>query len=243
MKPKYRRILLKLSGDALRGAQESGINPAEVHSICTQVKEVVELGVQPALVVGGGNILRGAEAEKLGMNRATADSMGMLATMINGLAIQDGLESMGLETRMMSALKAEEVCEPYIRRRALRHLEQGRVVILVGGTGNPFFTTDTTAAVRSMELDVDVLMKATKVDGVYSADPAIDPAARKYDRLTYMDVIQKGLRVMDKTAITHCMEYNLPILVFNLKTPGNIVKAVHGEAVGTWIGSPGDDAR
>ncbi len=237
MEPRYKRILLKLSGDALRGEQESGIDPVEVQSICTQVRDVIEQGVQPALVIGGGNILRGAEAEKLGMNRATADIMGMLATMINALAIQDGLESMGLETRMLSALKAEEVCEPYIRRRAIRHLEQGRVVILAGGTGNPYFTTDTTAAVRSMEISADVLMKATKVDGVYNADPVKDPSATRYDRLTYMDVIQGGLRVMDQTAITHCMEHNLPILVFNLKTPGNIVKAVCGEPIGTWIGS------
>ena len=187
--------------------------------------------------MGGGNILRGAEAEKLGMNRDAADYMGMLATMINGLAIQDGLETMGLETRMLSAIKAEEVCEPYIRRRAMRHLELGRVIILAGGIGIPRFTTDTTAAARSMDIGAELLLKATKVDGVYDRDPAVHADATKFERLTFEEVIQKQLRVMDQTAIAHCREHGLPILVFDIKGPGNIVKAAQGEPIGTWIGS------
>ena len=190
------------------------------------------------MVVGGGNIIRGSDSADLGITRASADYMGMLATMINSLALQDGLEQFGLETRMLSSVKAEEICEPYIRRRAIRHLEKGRVIILAGGTGIPFFTTDTTAAVRAMEVEADVLMKATKVDGVYSEDPAHNADAVRYDQLSFEDAMRLNVQVMDQTAITHCRDHALPILVFKLAAPDSIVRAANGEPIGTWIGSP-----
>ncbi len=236
--PKYKRILLKLSGEQLRGSKPWGIDADEIKSICRQVATVQAKGVQLALVVGGGNIIRGSDAADLGITRVSADYMGMLATIINGLALQDGLEQIGLETRMLSSVKAEEICEPYIRRRAIRHLEQGRVVILAGGTGIPYFTTDTTAAVRAMEVEADVLMKATKVDGVYSEDPAHNPDAIRYDQLSFEDAMRQNVQVMDQTAITHCRDNNLPILVFKLSSPDSIVRASNGEPIGTWIGSP-----
>jgi len=236
-KPIYKRVLLKLSGDAMRGSFEFGIDPARVESISTQMKDLVELGVELAVVIGGGNFLRGAHAAKeTGISRATADYMGMLATVINGLALQDCLERHGVETRLCSALKAEEVAEPYIRRRALRHIEKGRIVILAGGTGNPYQTTDTTAAVRAMELDCDVLMKATKVDGIYDSDPVANPGAKRFESLSYMEVLNSRLRVMDSTAVSHCMENKLPIIVFSMGTEGNIVRAVCGEPIGTTVG-------
>ncbi len=234
--PKYRRVIVKLSGELVGGPEGRGISPEAVRSLSEQAVEVSRLGVQLALVIGGGNIVRGNQAAAHGVHRATADYMGMLGTIINALAIQDCIESLGVETRVMSAIKAEEVCEPYIRRRALRHLEQNRIVILAGGTGNPYFTTDTTAALRGMEVKAEVLLKATKVDGVYSTDPAADPNARKFDRLTYMEVLKRHLNVMDATAISLCMDNSLPIIVFSLKTPGNILRAIRGEAIGTFIG-------
>ncbi|MCX7804504.1 MAG: UMP kinase [Planctomycetota bacterium] len=236
---KYRRVVVKLSGELVGGPEGRGISPEAVRSLSEQAVEVSRLGVQLALVVGGGNIVRGSHAAAHGVHRATADYMGMLGTIINALALQDCMESLGAETRVMSAIKAEEVCEPYIRRRALRHLEQNRIVILAGGTGNPYFTTDTTAALRAMEVRAEVLLKATKVDGVYSADPVTDPRARKFDRLTYMEVLKRHLNVMDTTAISLCMDNSLPIIVFSLRMPGNIMRAVRGEAIGTFIGGEG----
>jgi len=235
-RPYYNRILLKLSGEMLGGEQGKGIDPDAIESLCAQVFELKALNVQVAVVIGGGNIIRGEKAShsKL-LHRATADYMGMLATIMNALALQDALESLGAETRVMSAIKAEEVCEPYIRRRALRHLEQGRIVILAGGTGNPYFTTDTTAALRAMELKAEVLMKATKVPGVYDADPVKNPNAKKYDTLTYMQVLKDRLHVMDTTAISLCMDNSLPILVFSVREPGNIRKAVMGDNIGTIV--------
>jgi uridylate kinase len=236
---KYRRVLLKISGDALRAGLPSGISKDAVEAVAAECVEVVRLGVELAVVVGGGNIVRGAEAAGGTLKRATADYMGMLATMINALALQDAIEAHGQETRVMSALKSEEVAEPYIRRRALRHLEKGIIVILAGGTGNPYFTTDTTAAVRATEIDAEVLLKATKVDGVYDRDPERHSDARKFERLSYMDCITDRLRVMDATAITHCMENKLPIVVFNLREHGNVRKAVLGEEVGTLVDTRG----
>ena len=233
---RYRRVLVKLSGEIVGGPEGKGISPEAVRSLAEQAIEVSRLGVQLAIVIGGGNIVRGNQAAAHGVHRATADYMGMLGTIINALALQDCLESLGAETRVLSAIKAEEVCEPYIRRRALRHLEQNRIVILAGGTGNPYFTTDTTAALRAMEVRAEVLLKATKVDGVYSSDPATDPTAVKFERLTYMEVLRRHLNVMDTTAISLCMDNNLPIVVFSLRTPGNIRRAVLGEKIGTLIG-------
>jgi len=236
--PIYKRVLLKLSGDAMRGSLDFGIDPERVESISRQMMDVGDIGVDLAVVIGGGNFLRGAQAsQKTGISRATADYMGMLATVINGLALQDCLERRGAETRLCSALKAEEVAEPYIRRRALRHIEKGRIVILAGGTGNPYQTTDTTAAVRAMELDCDVLMKATKVDGIYDADPEKNPDAKRFETLSYMEVLNGRLRVMDSTAVSHCMENKLPIIVFSMETEGNIVRAVCGEPIGTTVGA------
>lgn len=221
----------------LGGDSGKGLDTAQLESICSQVMEVAQLGVQTAVVIGGGNIMRGEKAAQQSglLHRATADYMGMLATVINALALQDALESMGAETRVMSAIKAEEVCEPYIRRKALRHLELKRIVILAGGTGNPYFTTDTTAALRAMELKAEVLLKATKVAGVFDSDPVKNPDAKKYDRLSYMKVLQDRLNVMDTTAISLCMDNNLPILVFSLKEPGNIRRAVMKENIGTIV--------
>jgi uridylate kinase len=236
---KYRCVLLKISGDALRGDLPHGISNEAIEAVASECAEVVSLGVRLALVVGGGNFMRGADAAGGTLKRATADYMGMLATMMNALALQDAIEALGQETRVLSALKSEDVAEPYIRRRALRHLQQKRIIILAGGTGNPYFTTDTTAAVRAAEMGADVVLKATKVDGVYDKDPVCHPDAKKYEHLGYMDCITDRLRVMDATAITHCMENKLPIIVFNLRTSGNIRKAVLGEQVGTLVDSKG----
>jgi uridylate kinase len=234
----YQRVLLKLSGEALGDpASGHGIDPEAVQVIARQVARVAGLGVELAIVVGGGNILRGAEFSKLGAPRASADYMGMLGTVINALALQDALEQQGLETRVQTAIEIRQVAEPFVRRRALAHLKQGRVVILAAGTGNPFFTTDTAAALRATELSCEVLLKGTKVDGVYTADPKKDKAARRYEELSYMEVLQQGLGVMDSTAITLCMENRLPVIVFNLFEEGNLERVVRGEALGTRIRS------
>ena len=236
-RPQFKRILLKLSGEALQGTQGYGLDPAVLCSIAEQVKAVRALGVDVALVVGGGNIFRGLPASQgRGMERATADYMGMLATVINGLALQDALERAGILTRVLSSIEMHQLCEPYIRRRAMRHLEKGRVVIFVGGTGNPYFTTDTTAALRAMEIGADVILKATKVDGVYTADPATDRRAVKFERLAFMDVLTRGLKVMDATAVSLCMDNHVPIIVFNLTRTGNIRRVVLGEPIGTFVG-------
>ncbi len=234
-KPYYKRVLLKLSGEALAGEQGYGIDPITITTIANEVKEVVECGVQLALVIGGGNIFRGLAASSKGMDRASADYMGMLATMINSLAMQDALEKIGVDTRVQSAIAMQEVAEPYIRRRAIRHLEKGRVVIFGAGTGNPYFTTDTAASLRAMEIGAEVILKGTKVDGVYSADPKKDPNAVKFPRLTYIDVLKKGLQVMDATATSLCMDNNLPIIVFDVTTDGNVKKVVCGEEIGTIV--------
>lgn len=233
--PKYKRILLKLSGEALMGEQGYGIDYDVLDTIASEVKEVHETGVETAVVIGGGNIFRGLAATARGMERASADYMGMLATVLNALALQNMLENKGVFTRVQSAIEMRELAEPYIRRRAVRHLEKKRVVIFAAGTGNPYFTTDTAAALRAMEIGAEVIMKATKVDGVYSADPMKDPSAVKFDRLTYLDVLQKNLKVMDATAISLCMDNNLPIIVFNLNVRGNIKRIVSGEAIGTLV--------
>lgn len=235
-KPAYKRILLKLSGEALQGAGDHGINVDTCISFATQIKDVWQMGVQLALVVGGGNIFRGGiETKRFGLDRSVADYMGMLATVLNGLALQNALEQLGVPTRVMTAIEIKEVAEPYIVRRAMRHLEKGRVVIFVAGTGNPFFTTDTAAALRASEIKAEIIMKATKVDGVYSADPFKDNTARKYDKLRFIEVLNQDLKVMDSTAISMCMDNGLPILVFNLNKPGNIKKAALGEAIGTIV--------
>ena len=233
---KFKRILLKLSGEALMGEQKGGIDPAVVNMIADQVKAIRELGVDVGLVIGGGNIFRGVAGATKGMDRVTADHMGMLATMINALALQDALEQKGIQTRTLSGIEMPKVAESYIRRRAVRHLEKGRVVIFGSGTGNPYFSTDTAAALRANEINADVVMKATNVDGVYSADPRKDPAAVRFDRISYQDVLEKGLKVMDASAIALCMDNKLPILVFDMNRPGNLVAAVNGERVGTLVG-------
>lgn len=233
--PRYKRILLKLSGEALMGSQGYGIDNAVLDSITSEVQEVCKLGVEVAIVIGGGNIFRGLSGAAKGMERASADYMGMLATVLNALALQNILENKGVVTRVQSAIEMRELAETYIRRRAVRHLEKGRVVIFAAGTGNPYFTTDTAAALRAMEIGAEVIMKATKVDGVYSADPMKDKTATKFDSLTYLDVLRKDLRVMDATAISLCMDNGLPIIVFNLNVPGNIKKIVLGETVGTLV--------
>jgi len=233
--PEYKRILLKLSGEALIGDQGYGIDPAVVASISSEIGNVQKLGVEIAVVIGGGNIFRGLSASEAGMDRTTADYMGMLATVMNALAMQDALEKKGVVTRVVSAIEMKELAEPYIRRRAVRHLEKGRVVIFAAGTGNPYFTTDTAASLRAMEIDADVIIKGTKVDGVYDRDPMKDPEARRYTSVTYMEVIQKELKVMDTTAISLCMENNLPIIVFNIMERGNVERIVQGERVGTTV--------
>ena len=233
--PVYRRILLKLSGEALAGRQGYGIDPDVINGIANEIREVVALGVQVALVIGGGNIFRGLAASSAGMDRASADYMGMLATVMNSVAMQDALEKQGVVTRVQSAIEMQAVAEPYIRRRAVRHLEKGRVVIFGAGTGNPFFTTDTAASLRAAEIGAEVILKATKVDGIYSADPAKDPSAVRYETLTYLEVIKRGLQVMDTTATSLCMDNNLPIIVFDLTRPGNIRKVVCGESIGTLV--------
>jgi uridylate kinase len=233
--PIYRRVLLKLSGEALMGEQAFGIDPAVTTQIAKEVGEIQELGVQTAVVIGGGNLFRGIAAGAKGMDRATADYMGMLATVINALALQDALEHNNVLTRVMSAIEMRAVAEPFIRRRAVRHLEKGRVVVFAAGTGNPYFTTDTAAALRAMEIKADVILKGTKVDGIYTADPMIDKTATKYDDISYLKVLERQLKVMDTTAISLCMDNKLPIVVFNLRTPGNIRRVVMGEPVGTIV--------
>ncbi len=235
MEPLYRRILLKLSGEALAGEQGYGIDPAVLVGIAAEVKDVTALGTQVALVIGGGNIFRGIAASLGGMERATADYMGMLATVINALALQDAIEKTGLPTRVLSAIEMRAVAEPYIRRRAIRHLEKSRVVIFAAGTGNPFFTTDTAAALRAVEIGAEVILKATKVDGVYSADPKKDATAKHLPRLSYIEVLNRGLRVMDATAISLCMDNKLPIVIFDLSRGGNIKRIVLGESVGSVV--------
>jgi len=233
--PRFKRVLLKLSGEALMGDAGYGIDPAIVQDLAVQIRTARDAGVELAIVVGGGNIFRGVAGSAKGMDRAQADYIGMLATVMNALAIQDVLEKAGVFTRVMSAIEMQSVAEPYIRRRAMRHLEKGRVVIFAAGTGNPYFTTDTTAALRALEIGADCIMKATRVDGVYTADPRIDPDAVRFDELTYMDVLRLELKVMDSTAITLAMDNDLPIIVFNIETDGNIVRALAGEHVGTIV--------
>jgi uridylate kinase len=236
--PRYKRVLLKLSGEALMGEGKYGIHPPTLRRIASEVKEVSQGGVELAVVIGGGNIFRGVAGSTEGMDRSSADYMGMLATVINAMALQDALEKSNIYTRVLSAIKMEQICEPYIRRRAIRHLEKGRVVIFAAGTGNPFFTTDTAASLRAMEIGAEVILKATKVDGVYSADPKKNPKARRYQTLSYMDVLKQNLNVMDSTAISLCMDNKLPIVVFDLTAQGNIKRAIlSGEKVGTLVGT------
>jgi uridylate kinase len=232
---RYKRVLLKISGEALAGTQKHGLSAEVVSFIAEEVRDVHQLGVQIAMVIGGGNIFRGVEAGARGMDRASADYMGMLATVINGLAMQSTLEKLSVDTRVQSAIEMREVAEPFIRRRALRHLEKGRVVIFAGGTGNPYFTTDTAAALRAMEIGAEVLFKATMVDGVYTADPRKDPTAQKFDELTYIEVLSRRLKVMDSTAISLCMDNGFPIVVFNLHERGRLGQLVRGERVGTLV--------
>ncbi|MDX6769948.1 MAG: UMP kinase [Elusimicrobiota bacterium] len=232
---KYKKVLLKLSGESLCGENGHGVRPEALSSISAEVKKAVEKGIQLGIVVGGGNIWRGEQDRGEAIGRVTADYMGMLATLMNALALQDALEQIGVPTRVQSAVEINKLSEPYIRRRAVRHLEKGRVVIFAGGTGNPYFTTDTAAALRAVEIEAEVLLKATKVDGVYTADPKKDKSAKKYDKLTFMDSIKQRLKVMDTTALTLCMENRLPVMVFDLSVPGNIARAVSGEKVGTLI--------
>jgi uridylate kinase len=233
--PGYKRVLLKLSGEALMGSQSYGIDPAVANQIARDVAEIQGMGVQTAIVIGGGNIFRGVAASARGMDRATADYMGMLATVINALALQDALEQQGINTRVVTAIEMRAVAEPFIRRRAIRHLEKGRVVVFGGGTGNPYFSTDTAAALRAMEIKAEVILKATKVDGIYTADPVTHPDATRYDHISYLQVLEQGLKVMDATAISLCMDNKLPIVVFNLRTPGNIKRAIGGEPIGSLV--------
>jgi uridylate kinase len=231
----YRRILLKLSGEALAGSQSHGINTQVIQQIAQDIKQVYEAGVQIGIVIGGGNIFRGVAASAQGMDRASSDYMGMLATVINSLALQDALEKLDVPTRVQTAIQMAAIAEPYIRRRAMRHLEKNRVVIFGAGTGNPYFTTDTAAALRAMEIGADVLMKATKVDGVYDSDPVRNPSAKKFEKISYIEVLNRGLKVMDLTAVSLCMDNELPILSFDMTSPGNILRAVKGEPIGTLI--------
>jgi len=233
--PVYKRILLKLSGEALMGDQQFGVDPAVASRIARDVGEIQGLGVETAIVIGGGNIFRGLAASARGMDRATADYMGMLATVINALALQDALEQYGVVTRVVTAIEMRAVAEPFIRRRAIRHLEKGRVVVFGAGTGNPYFSTDTAAALRAMEIKAEVILKATKVDGIYDADPMVKANATRFDRISYLQVLEQGLKVMDATAISLCMDNRLPIVVFNLRTPGNIKRAISGEAIGSLV--------
>uniref|UniRef100_A0A7C4EK56 Uridylate kinase n=1 Tax=Thermodesulfovibrio aggregans TaxID=86166 RepID=A0A7C4EK56_9BACT len=234
-KSHYKRVLLKLSGEALMGEKGYGIDPKTVSYMAEEIKKACDLGIQMAVVIGGGNIFRGVEAAEQGIERATADYMGMLATVINALALQNSLEKIGVDTRVQSAIEMRELAEPYIRRRAIRHLEKGRVVIFAAGTGNPYFTTDTAAALRAIEINADVILKGTKVDGIYSTDPLKDPEAKKFDILTYMDVIKNSLKVMDSTAITLCMDNNLPIVVFNIRKRDNLKKIIMGQKIGSIV--------
>lgn len=231
----YKRILLKLSGESLMGEKQFGIDNHRLNSYALQIKEICELGIEVAIVIGGGNIFRGVQAEQGGMDRTHGDYMGMLATMINSMALQAALESVGLKTRLQSAIEMKEIAEPYVRRRAVRHLEKGRVVIFGAGTGNPFFTTDSAASLRAIEINADVILKGTRVDGIYTADPLKNPDATKYDSISFDDVYSKGLQVMDMTAFTLCKENNLPIIVFDMDTPGNLKKLLSGEKIGTIV--------
>jgi uridylate kinase len=233
--PRYRRVLLKLSGEALMGSRPFGLEFEVIRAIAEQVKEVHALGVQVAMVIGGGNIYRGLAGSSSGIDRVTGDYMGMLATVINSLAVQDALERLGVHTRVLTAIEIHQVAEPYIRRRAMRHLEKGRVVIIAAGTGNPYFTTDSAAALRAMEVKAEVILKATQVDGIYSADPKKEPKAKKFEQITYLEVLEKGLKVMDATAISLCMDNSVPIIVFNLGARGNIMRAVMGEKIGSIV--------
>jgi len=233
--PVYRRVLLKLSGEALMGEQSFGIDPGVTSKIAADIGEIQQLGVQAGVVIGGGNLFRGLAASARGMDRATADYMGMLATVINALALQDALEHINVLTRVATAIEMRAVAEPFIRRRAVRHLEKGRVVVFAAGTGNPYFTTDTAAALRAMEMKADVILKGTKVDGIYTADPMVDKTATKYQEISYLKVLEQGLKVMDATAISLCMDNKLPIVVFNLRTPGNLRRVIMGEPVGTTV--------
>jgi uridylate kinase len=233
--PAFKRVLLKLSGEALMGSAEYGADAERIAAIAAEVQRVCQRGVEMAIVVGGGNIYRGLRGAAEGMDRATGDYMGMLATVINGLALQDALEKQGVVTRLLSAIDMAQVAEPFIRRRAMRHLEKGRVVIFAAGTGNPYFSTDTAAALRAMEIKAHVILKATRVDGIYDADPEKVPGAKMFERVTYLDVIQKGLAVMDSTAISLCMDNRMPIIIFNMNMPGNIRRAVMGEKVGSTV--------
>ena len=232
---KYKRILLKVTGEVFAGPQNFGIDGKTIKAFAQELKEVKEMGCDAAQLIGGGNIFRGAVASEIGMDRASADTMGMLATVINSLALQDALEHLGVSTRVLSAIEMRQVAEPYIRRRATRHLEKGRVVIFAGGTGNPYFTTDTTASLRAMEVGAEVILKATKVEGVFDADPFQHSGATKFEELTYIEVLNRELKVMDSTAISLCMDNNLPIIVFNLMEKGNIKRVVSGEAIGTLV--------
>jgi len=233
--PAYSRVLLKLSGEALMGEQSYGIDPNVASQIAREIGEIQELGVQTGVVIGGGNIFRGLAASARGMDRSTADYMGMLATVINALALQDALEQQGVTTRVATAIEMRAVAEPFIKRRAIRHLEKGRVVVFAAGTGNPYFTTDTAAALRAMEMRAEVILKGTKVDGVYTADPMIDRAASRFESISYLEVLDRGLKVMDATAISLCMDNKLPIVVFNLRQPGNLRRVIMGEPVGTTV--------
>ena len=235
MLPTYKRVLLKLSGESLMGDKSFGIAPSMIAQYAKDIKEIIELGVQVAIVIGGGNIYRGMDEKETGIERATGDYMGMLATVINGMALQSGLEKAGLYTRLQSAIKMEQIAEPYIRRRAIRHLEKERVVIFGAGTGNPYFTTDTAASLRAIEIDADVILKGTRVDGIYTADPEKDDTATRYTTLSYEEAYRKNLNVMDMTAFTLCQENKLPIIVFNMNVPGNLLKVIRGEKVGTLV--------
>lgn len=242
-KPRYSRLVLKISGEALAGTQGFGLEHDMLVSVAAQVAEIRGMGVEVCLVVGGGNLWRGIAGSAQGMDRATADYMGMLATVINALALQDALEKAGSDTRVLSAIEMRQVAEPYIRRRAIRHMEKGRIVIFAAGTGNPYFSTDTTAALRAAEIEAEVILMAKRVDGVYDSDPLKNPQAKKFDRLSYLDVLSKGLGVMDSTATSLCMDNNIPVIVFDLTTRGNIRRVVMGEAIGTYIGRDSYDLR
>ena len=232
---KYKRILLKLSGEALMGDQQYGIDINRVAQYAKDIKEIHSKGMEIAIVIGGGNIYRGLSAEKAGMDRVQADYMGMLATVINSMALQDALEKLEIKTRLLTAIKMEQICEPFIRRRAVRHLEKGRVVIFGAGTGNPYFTTDTAASLRAIEINADVVLKGTRVDGIYTADPLKDPSATRFDEITFQDVYNRGLNVMDMTAFTLCQENKLPIIVFDMNKPGNLTRLANGEHIGTLV--------
>jgi uridylate kinase len=235
MLPKFKRILLKLSGESLMGDHSFGLDPQVIAHYAQDIKTIIDLGVQVAIVIGGGNIYRGMNEQETGIERAQGDYMGMLATVINGMALQSGLERIGVYTRLQSAIKMEQISEPYIRRRAIRHLEKGRVVIFGAGTGNPYFTTDTAGSLRAIEIKADVILKGTRVDGIYTADPEKDPDAKRFEQISFAEVISKSLKVMDMTAFTLCQENNLPIIVFNMNKPGNLLRVVTGDNVGTLV--------